>query len=102
MLREVDWLINEHYDPAYLESVRKQVGPRTKLLQCLCGWEEDDPGKVVADPRLADVGFYGFAAAYPDTTLPPKVGEAKSDPAIASNARNVETLRRIFHGTPAR
>ena len=98
MLRETDWLINEHYDPAYLESARKQVGAHTKLLQCMCGWEEDDPRKVVDDPRLADVGFYGFAAGYPRTTLPPKEGEVKTDAAIVANARNIEILRKVFHG----
>jgi hypothetical protein len=98
MLRETDWLVNEHYDPAYLESVRKQVGAHTKLLQCMCGWEEDDPRQVVDDPRLADVGFYGFAAGYPQTTLPPKEGEVKTDAAIVANARNIEILRKVFHG----
>ena len=95
MLRETDWLIDEHYDPAYLESARKQVGARTKLLQCMCGWEEDDPRKVVDDPRLADVGFYGFARGDPITTLPPTSAEATPDSVDAINARNIEILQGV-------
>ena len=64
MLREVDWLVNEHPDPALLESVRNQVGPQTKLIQGICGWEEHDSPRVVS--KLAPTsGFSALPAANP-------------------------------------
>jgi hypothetical protein len=98
MLREIDWLMNEHPDPAHLESVRETVGPHTRVIQCLCGWgQKHDAAKVIDDPRFNAVGLYGFAWPDPETTLPPTLAEAGDDERAVGNARNIETLRRAFH-----
>lgn len=90
MLKEVDWLMNEHPDPEKLLAVRDQVGTKTKLIQCVCGWgDQHNAGKIVNDPRFADWGIYGFAKADPQTTLPPNDN--------AGNARNIEALRTFFN-----
>jgi len=90
MFREVDWLMNEQPDPTCLEAVRKEAGEQTTILQCLCGWgDQNDPRRVVGNPKYDDVGFYGFAAADPATTLPPQ--------GTTGNARNIEILRDVFH-----
>ena len=66
MFQEVDWLMNENPDPTSLAAVRKEAGPHTKIMQCLCGWgDKHDPRRVVGNPKYDDVGFYGFAAANP-------------------------------------
>jgi hypothetical protein len=101
MLQEVDWLVNEHPDPALLESVRNQVGPQTKLIQGICGWEEHDSPQVVSKLG-ADVGFFGFARGESTATaLPLKADEAKPD-VSAINARNLVFVRKLFHGGTAK
>ena len=98
MFREVDWLMNEHPDPAKLESVRKTAGPRTRIIQCLCGWgPKHDAAKVAWDPRYGDVGFYGFAWPDVKTTLPPTREQAGDNERLIGNARNIESLRKVFH-----
>ncbi len=96
MFQQVDWLMNENPDPASLAAVRKEAGPHTQIMQCLCGWgEKHDPRRVVGNPKYDDVGFYGFAAANPATTLPFR-GTAGS-PRDVGDARNIEILREVFH-----
>ena len=91
MFQEVDWLMNEAPDPTSLDAIRKEKGPHTTIVQCLCGWgDQHDPRRVVGNPKYDDVGFYGFAAADPQTTLPPE--------GTTGNARNIELLRDMFHG----
>jgi len=98
MFREVDWLMNEHPDPVRLEAVRKTAGPRTRIIQCLCGWgAKHDAAKVTRDPRFADVGFYGFAWPDAKTTLPPTLEQAGDNERLVGNARNIEALRMVFH-----
>ncbi|UCD27543.1 MAG: hypothetical protein JSV03_10530 [Planctomycetota bacterium] len=94
MLREVDWLMNEHPDPLKLDNMCKITGTRTQIIQCLCGWgAEHDAGKVVKDFRYRDVGIFGFAMPDKETTLPPTRSD---DSKIAANARNIEILRQAF------
>lgn len=96
IFKEVDWLMNEHPDPASLEIVRKEIGPHTQIIQCLCGWgEQHDANKIINDPRYADVGFYGFAMPNPDTTFPPTDSKDKR---FAGNAKNIEIMRKAFRG----
>jgi len=96
MLKEVDWVMNEHTDPAKLEAVRAAVGPQTRLIQCVCGWgAAHDAAKLTADPRFADVGWYGFARPDSKTTLPVE-GET-SDSLVSGNARNIALLRALFN-----
>jgi uncharacterized lipoprotein YddW (UPF0748 family) len=98
ILREVDWLVNEHPDPASLEAVRRETGPHTRLWQCLCGWgDQNSPQRIASDPKYVDLCFMGFAAADPATTLPYTVNS--SNPHYAANARNIEVLRKVFHQT---
>lgn len=90
MLKEADWVMNEHFDPAKLEAVRGAVGPHTKLIQCLCGWgKQHNAEKILHDERFAQFGVYGFAKPDPKTTLPPEDGSA--------NARNIAAMRAFFN-----
>jgi uncharacterized lipoprotein YddW (UPF0748 family) len=96
IFQEVDWLMNENPDPTSLAAVRKEAGPHTKIMQCLCGWgDKHDPRRVVGNPKYDDVGFYGFAAANPATTLP--FHGTKGDARNVGDARNIEVLRDVFH-----
>ncbi|HPO17361.1 MAG TPA: hypothetical protein PLI09_28270 [Candidatus Hydrogenedentes bacterium] len=89
MLRDIDWLMNEHPDPVKLEEAKKAVGPKTRLIQCICGWgDQHDAGKIINDPRFADVGLYGFARPDATTTLPLEDG--------SGNARNIAAMRQFF------
>ncbi len=91
MLKEVDWLMNEHPDTAKLEAAMAAAGPDTQLIQCICGWgEKHDAAAVLADPRFKDIGMYGYAKPDPETTLPP-AGDT-------GNAKNIATMRRAFRG----
>ena len=82
----LDWLVNEHPNPALLESVRNQVGPHTRLIQGICGWEEHDSRQVVS--KLAsDVGFFGFARGEPTATALPLTAEEAKPDVSAVNAR---------------
>lgn len=90
MLKEVDWVMNEHFDPAKLEAVRNAVGPNAKLIQCICGWgDQHNADKILHDERFAKFGVYGFARPDPQTTLPPEDG--------SGNARNIAAMRASFN-----
>jgi len=94
LLREVDWLMNEHPDPSRLARVEDAVGPHTRIIQCLCGWgDQHDAARVIDDPRYHRVGFYGFAR--PDTTSFPAVTRDKHG-RLTGNARNIELMRTAF------
>ena len=100
MLKEVDWLMNEHPDPAYLDAARKAAGPKTQIIQCICGWgDKHDAGRFVRDVRFADTGLYGFARPDEKTTLPPEIDAA--DGAAKGNARNIAIIREAFAATPS-
>lgn len=89
MLKEVDWVMNEHPDPQKLEAARAAIGPHPKLIQCVCGWgDQHDAAKILADPRFEEVGIYGFAKPDPGTTLPPE-GDS-------GNAKNIAAMQRFF------
>jgi hypothetical protein len=89
MLREVDWLMNEHPDPSRLEAVRQSIGAHTQIIQCVCGWgDQHNAAKILQDPHFADVGIYGFAKPDPATTLPPEDD--------SGNARNIAAMREGF------
>ncbi|MBI5092411.1 MAG: hypothetical protein HZB26_08200 [Candidatus Hydrogenedentes bacterium] len=89
MLKEVDWLMNEHTDPQKLLDVQSSVGPQTKLIQCVCGWgDQHNAAKIMSDPRFANWGWYGYAKADPNTTLPPNDDSA--------NAKNIAFMREAY------
>ncbi len=88
LLKEVDWVLNEAPELEHLEWLRKQVGPRTLIVQNLCGWEGHDASAwKKIDPE--QFGLYGFAKADEKTTLPD--AEAKA------NVKNIEVLREAYH-----
>lgn len=88
---EVDWLMNEHPDPARLKAAGQVKGPETRLIQCIVGWEgnpvDHDAAALLDILRLADVGLYGFARPDPKTTLP---AEDRG-----SNSKNIAAMRRF-------
>lgn len=88
LLREVDWILNEAPELEHLEWLRTRVGPRTLIVQNLCGWGGHDAAawKNVDTRRF---GLYGFAKADVATTLP-----TDKD---AANARNIRILREAYH-----
>lgn len=96
LLREVDWIMNEDPDSAKLALARRVIGPQGKIVQAVCGWgARHDATKLITTLRSQDVGFYGFAAADPRTTLPPEPAQA-TDVKLAGNAANIAVLRRVF------
>jgi uncharacterized lipoprotein YddW (UPF0748 family) len=91
LLKEVDWIMNEHPDPAKLDAIRQQVGAHTRLIQCICGWgDQHNAEKILHDTRYADVGMYGFARPDEKTTLPLDDG--------SGNAKNIAAMRAVFQG----
>jgi hypothetical protein len=91
MLREVDWLMNEHFDTQKLLDIRKTVGSGPRLIQCVCGWgDQHNAAAVLADPNLKDIGVYGYARPDAETTLPPDDD--------SGNARNIAAMREAFRG----
>lgn len=90
MLKEVDWLMNEHPDPAKLAAARNAAGPRTQIIQCICGWgDQHNAAKIIQNPQFNGVGLYGFAKPDPETTLPPEDN--------SGNARNIAAMRGAFN-----
>ncbi len=93
ILREVDWLLNESPELEHLEWLRGEVGASTYIVQNLCGWKDHDANawrKV--DPKT--FGFYGYARADQQTTLPAT--------GSAINAKNIEILRQAYAELQAR
>jgi hypothetical protein len=96
LFREIDWLMNEHPDVASLEAARKAAGPRTRIVQCVCGWgAQHNTARLIRSLEGEDVGFYGFAEPDVKTTLPPAVSPNAH---LAGNALNIERMRKAFHG----
>lgn len=90
MLREVDWIMNEHPDTEKLANLRAAIGPQTRIIQCVCGWgDQHNAEKVIQDPAFNDVGLYGFARPDLVTTLPPDDG--------SGNARNIAAMGKAFN-----
>ena len=90
MLREVDWIMNEHPDTEKLANLRAAIGPQTQIIQCICGWgDQHNAEKIITDPAFNTLGLYGFARPDLETTLPPEVD--------SGNARNIAAMRKAFH-----
>jgi hypothetical protein len=95
LLKEVDWVLNEGPDIAMLGWLEKQVGPKTRIIQNLCGWGDHDAGAWrKMDPQK--FGFYGFAQADPATTLPATGGVKTAQ----SLQRNIAILREAYREMP--
>jgi len=90
MLREVDWIMNEHPDTEKLAHLRAAIGPQTQIIQCICGWgDQHNAEKIIANPVFDAVGLYGFARPDLETTVPPEDD--------SGNARNIAAMRRAFN-----
>ncbi|MBI4028713.1 MAG: hypothetical protein HY360_27290 [Verrucomicrobia bacterium] len=91
LLREVDWVLNEKPETQLLTWLEAQIGPRTRIIQNLCGWKNHDASawKTI---NTSKHGLYGFAQADPDTTLP----SATYTPACAANMRNIAIIREAY------
>jgi hypothetical protein len=91
LLREVDWVLNEDPHIEILNWLEAQIGPRTKIIQNLCGWKDHDASvwKQLDVPKL---GLYGFAQADPVTTLP----SADYTPACVANQKNIAIIRNAY------
>lgn len=88
VIREADWLMNEHPDAEALELVRSLKGPDAHLMQCVCGWGAQHDAAEILRMGIPDVGYYGFARAEETSTLP--------NPTSANGA-NIEAFRRYLH-----
>ena len=103
VLRECDWVMNEHPDPAYRVAVRKSVGPRARLVQCVLGWKEHDTKTFLSTPANRRLDVYGFAAPVPGSSLPLEMSEylAKPPESFSNvNDRNIAALARFYRGLP--
>ena len=105
LLRECDWVMNEAPSRELLESARRMVGPKTRLVQNLVGWVNHDASAFLADPGNRSLDFYGFAEPR-DSSLPRSIEEYLSKP-VASfvgkerfqvNDRNTAVLARFYRG----
>ena len=95
MLREVDWIMNEHPDTEKLARLREAIGAHTQIIQCICGWgDQHDAEKILHDAAFDTLGLYGFARPDPETTLPPDDD--------SGNARNIAAMRKAFRALPER
>ncbi|MEN6495189.1 MAG: hypothetical protein ABFD16_12990 [Thermoguttaceae bacterium] len=88
LLQEADWVLNEAPELEHLDWLRKQVGPKTLIVQNLCGWKGHD-ATMWKKLDTSVFGLYGFAKADPQTTLPSKEQ--------AWNIKNIEILREAYH-----
>ena len=88
LLKEADYILNESPDFALLDWILSQKGRETTVVQNLCGWPGHDNRKLdtILDKGL---GWFGFAAADPETCLPSaRISEI--------NARNIEIMRKFY------
>ena len=102
MFQEIDWLMNEHPDPASIAAVAKMAGPHAQLVQCLVGWgDQHDAKKVLENPEFRKLGIYGFAKPG-ENSLPLPIADYRSKPVgtFTGNDKNIAVLLRYFHGLP--
>lgn len=77
LLREVDWVLNEGPDVAINEWLASQIGPSTKIIQCMSGWDEHNVFEIAAKLDPTKIGLYGFAHPDAVTTLPSMASKPK-------------------------
>lgn len=92
VLREADWVLNESPEVEFLDWLRRQIGPHTRIIQNLCGWKDHDASiwKKIDFPK---VGLFGFAQADPKTTRL----SADYTPACVANKKNIAIIREAYH-----
>ena len=101
LFEEVDWLMNEHPDPAHLDKVLGGKRPEhQRVVQCLVGWgDQHNAYAVVTDKNCPVRDFYGFAKPGP-TSLPRPIEEYRGHPIsyFRGNDKNIATLARFYTG----
>lgn len=106
LLKEVDWLLNESPKAEFLDWLKANIGPHTRLVQNFCGWagHSADNWRDLDTKRF---GFYGFTKVNPATCLPWSAEDVEAlrrkvmlpsllDPFIA-DVKNVAILREAYH-----
>ena len=88
LLQEVDWVLNESPDAAWLDWLRARVGSETLIVQNLCGWEGHD-ANLWRQIDTQVFGLYGYAKADAETTLPTD--------RVPANIKNIKLLREAYH-----
>ena len=105
LLREVDWLMNESPDPKLYEIGRRMAGAKTRMIQNLVGWVNDDAKSFLADPHNRGLDLYGFAEPR-ENSLPLPISEYLGKPVDAfkgkdhrsTNDYNIAALARFYRG----
>jgi hypothetical protein len=107
LLREVDWVMNESPDFKLFQAGRHMVGPKTRTIQNLVGWEKRDAKDFLLDPDNRNLDLYGFAEPEANS-LPLPIAEYlgkpvdtfKSKDHRAINNYNIAALARFYRGMP--
>ncbi|HOZ47264.1 MAG TPA: hypothetical protein PLO37_18355 [Candidatus Hydrogenedentes bacterium] len=100
LLREVDWIMNEHPDPERLAKVIAAATDRQRVIQCIVGWgDQHNAYAVVTNKEFPTRDFYGFARPG-DNSLPLPIQEYLDKPieSFSGNDKNIATLARFYNG----
>ena len=100
MLREVDWLMNEHPDPVRLAALLDAAPKGQRIIQCLVGWgDQHDARAVLTNPARRVQDIYGFAKPDDKTSLPLPVAEYLAKPLneFQGNDKNIAVLGRFYN-----
>jgi hypothetical protein len=100
-LKETDWLLNEAGDLQRTAAAKKMIGPHTRLITCLAGWNRQDPMQIVPAALKEDIGLYGFTKPGPDSLLPLEALLARPVSELTGDEKNIAVLARAFHGVSA-
>ncbi len=90
LLRSADWILNEAPELEHLDWLAPRIGPKTLLVQNLCGWKGHD-ASVWKTLDRTKIGLYGYAKADPQTTMP----DAKNE----NNVRNIGIIRKAYRSS---
>lgn len=88
LMKEADYMLNESPNFTLLDWILSQKGEQSVVVQNLCGWKEHDNKQLdtILDKGL---GWFGFAAADPETCLPSKrMSEI--------NEKNIGVMRKFY------
>jgi len=100
LLREVDWIMNEHPDAERLAKVLAAATDRQRVIQCLVGWgDQHNAYAVVTNKDFPTRDFYGFARPG-ENSLPLPIQEYLDKPieSFSGNDKNIATLARFYNG----
>lgn len=87
ILEEIDRVLNEGHEIEFLQWLKKQVGPGTKIVQNLCGSGSHDASRW-REVEYPAFGLYGFAQADPETTFPAENNKV--------NQRNIHFIKEAY------